>query len=265
MPGPRQLQRELLIEQQEWEQFATACQVNPKKRSLSDAETARIREGRKLLDQSDVNSYQEIADYFENKSSSSSTSSTNTSSIPSSIPSSTSSQQPISSNLIQNIIEEAAKTGIATGELYSQVLQESAQRRFEETVNSGELKHNLAQGFQNILFNNGLTSQQLREEGRKMVEQISEKYEPQLLNQCSEPLKMIEPEQLGFSNDSDNNLQQPSANQDYVHENQLSLLDISPQNQPIPEQQTEDKLEGDITNDKQEDEENSDMEVVYCE
>jgi len=179
------------------------------------------------------------------------------------------------------LIEEAVKTGIATGELYSKVLQESAQRRFEETVNSGELKHNLAQGFQNILFSNGLTSEQLREEGRKMVEQISEKYEPQLLNQCSEPLKMIEPEQLGFTNDSDNNLQQPSANQDYVHENQLSLLDISPQNEPIPEQQNEDKLEADITcnpednvedeseaeitDDKQEDEEDSDMEVVYCE
>lgn len=188
MPGPKQLQKELNILQEDWSDLAIACGINPRKKSLSDEETERIRTAKNLLQQGEVSTYEQITEYFNQDSKNNSSSS------------------PVDNNMMKRIIEQAVHQGIATGELYSQVFQQSAKQRFMETVKSGELQHNLSQSFQNILFHNGLTAQQLEDEGMKMIEQISESYEPQLLSASdnTSTVKMISGNFSDQSNRVDN-------------------------------------------------------------
>ena len=192
MPGPKQLQKELNILQEDWSDLAIACGINPRKKSLSDEETERIRTAKNLLQQGEVSTYEQITEYFEQQ------------------PKKERENDHVSSsavnNMMKKLISEAVNSGIVTGDLYSQVLQQAAKQRFSEKVISGELQHNLTQGFHNILFENGLTAQQLEDEGMKMIEQISESYEPQLLSASdnTSTVKMISGNFSDQSNRVDN-------------------------------------------------------------
>lgn len=259
MPGPKQLQKELEISQQDWQKLAVACDINLKKKSLSDDEAEKARSGIELIKEGVVSNYNELAQYFKNPSS------------------------PKSNNLIQNLVEEAVKNGTTTGELYTRVFQESAQRRFQETLNSGELQHNLAQGFQNILFNNGLTAEQLENQGMRMVQQISDSYEPNFLQSNHQPneVKMIsgnlndlsepeiKPEDVIRNLDND----EPEENSDELEDSQQSEPNDMPDDLADLPKIPFDEYEDNSSEGNQEDsaesgqdgnDDESEVETVYC-
>ena len=143
---------------------------------MDDSEEERIRTAIALLEENQVSSYQQIAEYFgceQNHNGRSPRDSMG------------------ESRMFKRLVEQAVNSGTITGDIYSQVFQEAAKRKFAQLVNSGEFQHNLSQGFHNILFDSGLTAEQMLESGQKRINQILDRYEPQLIS-APEPIKMIE-------------------------------------------------------------------------
>lgn len=176
MPGPKQLREELKIKREDWRDLALACGIHPRKKILTDDEADRVRTAKNLLQQGEASTYEQIAAYFQQQQPKNGD-----------FPSST------LDNMIRKIVEQGVNEGIVTGDLYGRVFQEAAKQRFREKVESGELQHNLSQGFHNILFENGLTAEQLESEGMRMIQQMSDDYEPQFLtgSGSSSTVKMI--------------------------------------------------------------------------
>ena len=190
MVGRRKLLEELKIEKNDWTELAYACGINPKKTNLDDSEEERIRTAITLLEENQVSSYQQIAEYFgceQNHNGRSPRDSMGESTV------------------FKRLVEQAVNEGTITGDIYSQVFQEAAKRKFAQLVNTGEFQHNLSQGFHNILFDSGLTAEQMLEAGEKRINQILDRYEPQLIS-APEPIKMIEGNSLTIDDEQESDL-----------------------------------------------------------
>ena len=223
MVGRRKLLEELKILKDDWTELAYACGINPKKTNLDDIEEERIRTAIALLEENQVSSYQQIAEYFgceQNHNGRSPRDSMGESTV------------------FKRLVEQAVNSGTITGDIYSQVFQEAAKRKFAQLVNSGEFQHNLSQGFHNILYDSGLTAEQMLSAGEKRINQILERYEPQLLS-APEPIKMIEGNSLTIG-DEENDLSpkadlwnveitSSSEQQESIDEDKISTVD-SPDN-----------------------------------
>ena len=223
MVGRRKLLEELKILKDDWTELAYACGINPKKTNLDDIEEERIRTAIALLEENQVSSYQQIAEYFgceQNHNGRSPRDSMGESTV------------------FKRLVEQAVNSGTITGDIYSQVFQEAAKRKFAQLVNSGEFQHNLSQGFHNILFDSGLTAEQMLESGQKRINQILDRYEPQLIS-APEPIKMIEGNSLTIGEEESDlspkadlwnveiktNSEEPSS----IDENKITTVD-SPDN-----------------------------------
>ena len=210
MVGRRKLLEELKILKDDWTELAYACGINPKKTNLDDTEEERIRTAIALLEENQVSSYQQIAEYFgceQNHNGRSPRDSMGESTV------------------FKRLVEQAVNSGTVTGDIYSQVFQEAAKRKFAQLVNTGEFQHNLSQGFHNILFDSGLTAEQMLSAGEKRINQILDRYEPQLIS-APEPIKMIEGNSLTIGEEeSDLSTKADLWNVEITSSQELSSID----------------------------------------